>query len=92
MGLVLTQSTDSVEATAIRCREQFAADYGLAVGLPSPSGRGARGEGSDAPTIRVALASADGIQSKTLPDGLHPALSHIFRAKQALNFLRLVLS
>jgi nicotinamide-nucleotide amidase len=31
-GLVLTGSTESVDAMAIACREQFDADYGLAIG------------------------------------------------------------
>ena len=90
-GSVVTQSTESVDAAAIGCREQFAADYGLAIGLPSPSGRGAGGEGGGPATISIALASADGVQSRSLPAAIHPALSHILRAKQALNYLRLAL-
>ena len=91
-GTVPVGMHESVDAMAAACREQFAADYGLAIDiLPSPMGRGVGGEGSGPPTIRVALASAEGVRSESLPDIPHPALSHIFRAKQALNFLRLAL-
>jgi nicotinamide-nucleotide amidase len=86
-GLVLSRSPESADAMAARCREQFAADYGLAIGFPSPIGTNA----SEPATISVALASADGVASKSLPTFNHPALSHLFRAKQALNFLRLAL-
>ncbi len=89
-GLVLAESTESAEAMAARCREQFRADCGLAI-LASRSRRGAGGEGGEPANLAVALATADGVQSKTLPDFVHPALSHVFRAKQALNFLRLSL-
>jgi nicotinamide-nucleotide amidase len=78
-GCVLSQATESAEAMAAGCREQFGADIGLAIGT------------GNATTITVAVASADGIQSKTFPASIHPALSHIFRAKQAVNFLRLSL-
>jgi nicotinamide-nucleotide amidase len=89
-GLVLAEAIESAEAMATRCREQFHADYGLAITkLPSPFGRGAGGEGGEAPRVFLALATADGTQSKSLPDFVHPALSHLFRAKQALNVLRL---
>jgi nicotinamide-nucleotide amidase len=98
-GLVLAESTESAEAMAARCHEQFHGDYGLAIRvLPSPDqpSVGARkeagGEGGESAKLAVALATADGIQSKTHPDFVHPALSHVFRAKQALNFLRLALS
>ncbi len=96
-GLVLGESTEPAEAMAVRCREQFQADLGLAIRvLPSPAhGRGAGGEGSGgeggrSARISVALAAAE-VKSKDLPDFVHPALSHIFRAKQVLNFLRLAL-
>jgi nicotinamide-nucleotide amidase len=90
-GLVLAESSEVPDALAIRCREQFAADYGLGINLPSPFGRGAGGEGSEPAKVNVALASPDAIDSKSLPSAIHPALSHIFRAKQALNFMRLAL-
>jgi nicotinamide-nucleotide amidase len=93
-GLVLAESTESADAMATRCREQFNADYGLSISvLPSPaSGKEAGDEGSEPLAVSVALASADGIKSKSLPWIVHPALSHVFRAKQALNFLRLAVS
>ncbi len=53
-GLVFPSPAESVEEMAKRCREQFHADVGLAVGpfpqnLPSPAcGRGAGGEGCHA--------------------------------------------
>jgi nicotinamide-nucleotide amidase len=87
-GLVLAESSESAKTLATRCREQFHADYGLAI-LPSPHADG--GEGSKPAQISVALAAADGIRSKSLPDFVHPALTHVFRAKRALNFLRLAL-
>jgi nicotinamide-nucleotide amidase len=80
-GLVLTQLTDSVSAMATQCREQFAADYGLAFGLNTES-----------TAVEAALASSSGVESKTLLAAIHPALTHIFYAKQALNFLRLAIS
>ena len=39
----------------------------------------------------IALASSDGVQRKDIPFGLHPALSRIYHAKHALNFIRLAL-
>jgi nicotinamide-nucleotide amidase len=90
-GSVLAKSSESADTMATRCREQFRADYGLAI-LPSPAcGRGAGGEGDESAKVFVALAGADGVTSKSLPDFVHPALSHVFRAKQALNFVRLSL-
>ena len=106
-GVVLTQTTEPADVLAMRCREQFAADYGLAIGpmlfspangqaaggkgedLPSPSGRGAGGEGSGPQTVALALASSAGVQQKSIPCGIHPALLQIYLAKQALNFVRL---
>jgi nicotinamide-nucleotide amidase len=82
-GAVLPQLTESAEAAAANCRSQFAADFGLALGIG--------GEGGAPATFRVALASADGVQSKEFPNISHPALTHIFPAKHALNFLRLAL-
>jgi hypothetical protein len=41
--------------------------------------------------IGLALASADGVQGKSIPLGIHPALRHLYLAKQALNFVRLSL-
>lgn len=90
-GSVLTHPTESADAMAAQCREQFVADYGLAITLPPPSGRGAGSEGNEPASIRIALASPDGVQAKTMPDFIQPALSHFYRAKHTLNFLRLAL-
>jgi nicotinamide-nucleotide amidase len=93
-GLVLMETADSAEDLAIRCREQFQADYGLAIGplLPSPaSGRGAGGEGVEMQTVVVALSSSSGVTQKEVPFSYHPELRRIFVAKHALNFLRLAL-
>ncbi len=77
-GWVLVESSETAEAMARRCREQFHADCGLAIRCEPPG-------------LSVALAGADTIGSKRFPDLVHPALTHIYRAKQALNFLRLAL-
>jgi hypothetical protein len=37
------------------------------------------------------LASAGGVQERSIPCGIHPALLQIYIAKQSLNFLRLTL-
>ena len=98
-GVVLMRPADeSVDAMAARCREQFRADFGLAVGpfpatLPQTGattvGSGA-GEPSATPeTVALALASANGVQGKSIPMGIHPALRRLYLAKQALNFVRL---
>ena len=70
-GLVLAATAESAETLAARCREQFGADYGLAVGpLPSPTGTEAAGEGGQPPTVQLALSSAAGIRAaRPLP---HP--------------------
>ena len=93
-GLVLTETAESVEAMANGCREQFGADFGLAIGagkpdeLSSPAcGRGA----GESRTITLALASADGVQQRVIPVGIHPALTCIYIAKHSLNFVRLTL-
>jgi nicotinamide-nucleotide amidase len=88
-GLVLMESAEPAEAMAARCREQFSADFGLAVG-PFPP-REARGEGGAPQTIALALASAAGVESKNVPTAIHPALSRIYVAKAALNVARLAL-
>jgi nicotinamide-nucleotide amidase len=77
-----------VRAMAAACRERFAADYGLAIG-PFPNA----GATADAPRkVQLALATADGIQTSKISIGLHPALLHIYCAKQALNFVRLAVT
>jgi hypothetical protein len=100
-GVVLTRPSDeSIGDMAIRCREQFGADFGLAIG-PLPPGLCERpvapagGGGAEAivppETVALALASADGVRAKRLPLGIHPALRRLYLAKQALNFVRLTL-
>jgi nicotinamide-nucleotide amidase len=88
-GLVFPERVESVETMAKRCREQFGADFGLAVHLPSPFGSGA--ECVESKTTCLALASSDGVQRQELSASWHPALSRIYSAKSALNFVRLVL-
>jgi nicotinamide-nucleotide amidase len=100
-GVVLTRpGEESIGDMAIRCREQFVADFGLAIG-PLPPGLCERpvapagGGGAEAivppETVALALASADGVRAKRLPLGIHPALRRLYLAKQALNFVRLTL-
>jgi nicotinamide-nucleotide amidase len=88
-GLVFPERTESVETIAKQCREQFGADFGLAVHLPSPFGSGAGGVESK--TTCLALASSEGVQRQELPTSWHPALSRIYSAKSALNLVRLAL-
>ena len=110
-GLVLTDAAAPADALAARCREQFGAHYGLAVGVEgegktSPlslwegEGEGRTplsdwerrgGEGSEPPSVTIALASPDTIQTKTISTVIHPELRRIYLAKQALNFIRLTL-
>ena len=88
---------ESAETLAARCREQFGADYGLAVGLlPSPdqpsvgARRGAGGEGGR-PSVILVLASPEGVRSQSVPFLIHPKLLRTYIAKQALNLVRLAL-
>ncbi|MEN6449283.1 MAG: CinA family nicotinamide mononucleotide deamidase-related protein [Thermoguttaceae bacterium] len=105
-GLVLTDA-EPADAIAIRCRDEFHSNYGLAIGgagagamdrnrrgggdLPSPFGRGAGGEGGMSQPVTIALASPAGVQTQTLSFRFHPELRHVYLAKQALDFLRLAL-
>ena len=76
-----------VRAMAIACQERFGADDGLAVG-PFPL----TGMPTDTPRkLHMALATAEGVRMSKLSIGLHPALLHIYCAKQALNFVRLAI-
>jgi len=86
-GLVVTAPADDVETMAANCRQQFDADFGLAIG-PFP-GNGVQ-DGVAQPVV-LALSSSEGIELKTIPFGIHPALTRIYYAKHALNLLRLVL-
>jgi nicotinamide-nucleotide amidase len=91
-GLVLMSPAESAEALAARCREQFAADYGLAIGpLPSLSGSESGGDAGRPPTVTLALASAAGTESKSVPFLIHPDLQRIYIVKQVLNFCRLTI-
>ena len=86
-GLVVTAPHGDVETMAVDCRRQFDADYGLAVG-PFP----VDGVQDSVPQpVALALASAEGVQRKEIPFGIHPALTRIYYAKHALNLLRLKL-
>jgi nicotinamide-nucleotide amidase len=76
-----------MEAMAIGCRQQFGADYGLAVG-PFPSLVPAGGEPQP---VCLALASTDGVRQKGIPFAGHPATLRIYCSKHALNFVRLAL-
>jgi nicotinamide-nucleotide amidase len=100
-GIVLPRPANgSVGAMASRCREQFNADFGLAIGrfpagLSEPSASSGGGGSADAnarpETVVLALATADTVQGKNIPLGIHPALRRLYLAKQALNFVRLIL-
>jgi nicotinamide-nucleotide amidase len=65
------------------CREQFGADYGLAIG-PIP----AAADDAEA-KFYFALASDDGVIVRTGSAAIHPAILKDLAAKQALNLLRL---
>jgi nicotinamide-nucleotide amidase len=80
-----SEPEEFARAMAAACRARFAADYGLAIG-PLPEA----GVTVGAPRkVHLALATADGAQTSKISIGLHPALLHIYCAKQALNFVRL---
>jgi nicotinamide-nucleotide amidase len=53
-GLVLPNASESAEAMAILCRQQFATDLGLAITLSSPSGSVARTNELPSPSLSVA--------------------------------------
>ncbi len=91
-GLVLSDSSQSVETMAMQCRERFGADYGLTVSLPSTlGGSAAGGDGVESLPALFALASADGVMQQKYPGGWHPALYRIFMAKIGLNIVRLTM-
>ena len=82
-GLVRPSPSESTGGLAMRCREQFGADFGLAVGpLPAPA---------SSAEVAVAVASAENVALKHVPFLIHPALSRIYVAKQAIDVLRLML-
>ena len=71
----------------VGARSKFAADYGLAVGqLPSVDG-----QADQLPLLHFAIAGPKGTKTKTSPYVGHPDILKTRAAKQALNFLRLIL-
>lgn len=76
------------EAMATGCRERFGADVALAVG-----GFPAVNPDASAPKpYHLALATAAGVQVKSIPLAGHPALLRTVAAKHALNLVRLALA
>jgi nicotinamide-nucleotide amidase len=67
------------------CREQYGADFGLAIGPIPLDTNSADGE------FFFALASKDGVTVRSSNTGVHPAILKELAAKQALNLLRLTL-
>jgi nicotinamide-nucleotide amidase len=86
-GLVLPKSNESAETMAEKCRQEFNADIGLSVGFLAAESH----TDEASPQPMVALATSSGVQQKPLIPSMHPALTYIFTAKQALNHLRLSL-
>jgi len=83
-------------AMAEACRERFGADFVLSVGpaplLPEEATDRSGSEVADAAApVHLALCTPDGVLTRSHPDAGHPAVRRIFRAKAALNFLRLAL-
>ena len=75
-----------VRELAIRCRERFQTDFGLAIGpLPPVGGAGEAGH------VYFALASAAGERSLHVSSGIHPDIVADYLAKHAINLLRLEL-
>ncbi len=90
-GMVVAALGESVERAAVRCREQFAADYCLAIGLSAPPEKPAGDESGEPPRVTVALAGAGGVARREVSQGIHPAMRQMYVAKQALDFVRLSL-
>ena len=70
----------------IACREQFQADFGLAVGPLPPTN-----ETGEAGQVHFALASEAGVETFHASCGIHPDIVADYCAKQAINLARLVL-
>lgn len=83
---VISEQVAAAMATA--CREQFDADYGLAVGAFPDSDPQAKSPAS----FYLALATPDGVTTKSSPYAAHPAILKNFCAKRALNLVRLAIS
>jgi PncC family amidohydrolase len=80
---VVSEQVAAAMATA--CREQFDADYGLAVSAFPDSDPQAETPAS----FYLALATVDGVTTKSHPYAAHPAILKNFCAKRALNLVRL---
>ncbi len=72
------------EAMASAVRARFAASCGLAVGKAPKFDPHV-----EAQPLWMALAAADGIHTREMPCGGHPAILRTWAAKQALNLVRL---
>jgi nicotinamide-nucleotide amidase len=74
-------------AMATACRDRFGADFGLAVSaFPEYDPQG------EAPSqFWLALATAEGVATKSYPYASHPAILKNFCAKRALNLVRLAI-
>ncbi len=77
---------DLVAAMAAACRTRFGSDYALSVG-PFPKADPA----AEPKPFFFALATAEGVSTKSVPFAAHPALLKILSAKQALNMVRLAM-
>jgi len=78
---------DLVAAMALACRKRFGSDYALCVGPFPKSDPGA----AEPKPLQLALATADGVTTKSIPFAAHPALLKILFAKHALNMVRLAM-
>ncbi|MGH7140742.1 MAG: CinA family nicotinamide mononucleotide deamidase-related protein [Pirellulales bacterium] len=91
---------DVAAAMAVAGRELANADYGLAIGKFPPCGAGVPPAAAmqaehlhhnEAAHYSLALASSDGVMTRSSPFAAHPAVLKPRAAKQALNLLRLQL-
>ncbi len=76
-----------VKAMAQRCRDEYHADYALALG-PFPK---VRDDGTPPGKVHFALASPNGIVTKSSLYAAHPEIRTLLAVKQTLNLLRLTL-
>jgi nicotinamide-nucleotide amidase len=82
-----TAGGEIVELMAVRCRERFGADLGLAVGrFPKIDGHAAEPK-----PVFIALAASGGAKRRSVPLAGHPATLRVMMAKHALNMVRLEL-
>ena len=81
------ESEELVRQMAIACRRRFASDHGLAIGPFPVSNAG----DTEPPQVFAALATSQGVLTKSLPYAAHPTIREIFFAKHALNLVRLTL-